>query len=225
MKISDKDKGFVTEGSILEHYFETGERVYDTKAIENGEIDIEAAEEEYDRQIMLALEEKARKEKEWEKNGLANFEKLRELQKNSLDNRLYIGERVLYLREQLELEPKDVYEPAGIVKSTLYRIENGPNCPTVQVIQKVLYSLQVTLADFSCFPDDFERWKKAITEPDNTYDIYKFRKEMLRKLEQYCFTYKLSGKETRFPRTHLNLIRNLLESSFAILDIVPHDEQ
>ena len=194
------------------------------KAIENGEIDVEAAEEEYDRQIMLALEEKARKEKEWEKNGLANFEKLRELQKNSLDNRLYIGERVLYLRERLELEPKDVYEPAGIVKSTLYRIENGPNCPTVQVIQKVLYSLQVTLADFSCFPDDFERWKKAITEPDNTYDIYKFRKEMLRKLEQYCFTYQLSGKETRFPRTHLNLIRNLLESSFAILDIVPHDE-
>ena len=38
MKISDKDKGLVTEGSILEHYFGTGERVYDTKAIENGEI-------------------------------------------------------------------------------------------------------------------------------------------------------------------------------------------
>lgn len=225
MKISDKDKGLVTEDSILEHYFETGERVYDTKAIENGEIDVEASAEDFDRQIMLALEEKARKEKEWEKNGLANFEKLRELQKNSPDNRLYIGERVLYLRERLKLEPKDVYEPAGIVKSTLYRIENGPNCPTVQVMQKVLYALQITLADFSCFPDDFERWKKAITEPENTYNIYQFRKEIFSKLEKYSFTYNLSGKEIMFPRTHLNLIKNLLESSFAILDIVPNDEK
>lgn len=212
MKINDKEKG------LLEFPHETYEYLYDFTDEE-----IQAMEESYNETNRI-IDENTRRAEEWEKRGPANFEKLREMQKNSPDNRLYIGERVLYLREQLKLEPKDVYEPAGIVKSTLYRIENGPNCPTEQVMQKVLYALQVTLSDFSCFPDDFERWKNAITESENTYDIYQFRKDTLRKLEQYSFSYNLSGKKIKFPRTHLNLIKNLLESSFAILDIVPHDE-
>ena len=83
MKISDKDKGLVTEGSILEHYFETGERVYDTKAIENGEIDVEAAEEEYDRQIMLALEEKERKD-----DLLEERRKMQQLEQEEIEKRV-----------------------------------------------------------------------------------------------------------------------------------------
>ena len=216
MKINDKEKGLLDFPQFP--YEQLNEE------LENLPIEEHEAMEDAHSEVDRIIDENARISKEWEKNGPANFEKLRELQKNSPDNRLYIGERVAYLREQLKLDPKDVYEPAGIVKSTLYRIEHGPNCPTQKVMKKVLYALQITLADFSCFPDDFERWKKAITAPENTYNIYQFRNEIFRKLEKYSFTYNLSGKEVMFPRTHLNLLKNLLESSFAILDIVPNDE-
>lgn len=224
MKISDKNKGLIPKGSVLEEYLEYDEEFYAAMEREQEGRDIEA-EEEYDHQVMLALEEKAAKEKEWEAQGPVNYDRLRQMQKDGkLSNTNYIGERVLYLRNQLDLEPIDVYEPAGISKSTLYRVEQGEHAPTESVIQKILYALQISLADFACFPDDFEHWKSIITEPDSSYDVYKFRDEVLEKLSRYSFSYKNSGKTIKFPRAHINLLKKLIESSFEVLDIVPHDE-
>ena len=224
MKISDKNKGLIPKGSVLEEYLEYDEEFYAAMEREQEGRDIEA-EEEYDHQVMLALEEKAAKEKEWEAQGPVNYDRLRQMQKDGkLSNTNYIGERVLYLRNQLYLEPIDVYEPAGISKSTLYRVEQGEHAPTESVILKILYALQISLADFACFPDDFEHWKSIITEPDSSYDVYKFRDEVLEKLSRYSFSYKNSGKTIKFPRAHINLLKKLIESSFEVLDIVPHDE-
>lgn len=224
MKISDKNKGLIPKGSVLEEYLEYDEEFYAAMEREQEGRDIEA-EEEYDHQVMLALEEKAAKEKEWEAQGPVNYDRLRQMQKDGkLSNTNYIGERVLYLRNQLDLEPIDVYEPAGISKSTLYRVEQGEHAPTESVILKILYALQISLADFACFPDDFEHWKSIITEPDSSYDVYKFRDEVLEKLSRYSFSYKNSGKTIKFPRAHINLLKRLIESSFEVLDIVPHDE-
>ena len=224
MKISDKNKGLIPKGSVLEEYFEYDEEFYASVSGPDTEEEIEE-QAERDRQIMLALEEKAAKEKEWEAQGTVNYDRLRQMQKDGkLSNTNYIGERVLYLRNQLDLEPIDVYEPAGISKSTLYRVEQGEHAPTESVIQKILYALQISLADFACFPDDFEHWKSIITEPDSSYDVYKFRDEVLEKLSRYSFSYKNSGKTIKFPRAHINLLKKLIESSFEVLDIVPHDE-
>ena len=59
MKISDKNKGLIPKDSVLEEYFEYDEEFY-------ASVSGPDTEEEYDHQVMLALEEKAAKEKEWE---------------------------------------------------------------------------------------------------------------------------------------------------------------
>ena len=161
--------------------------------------------------------------KEWIKQGPANYAKLREMQKYAPPGKNYIGERVLYLRTQLGLDPVDVYTSAGIAKTTLYRIEHGTNVPTESVMQNVLYALHTSIADFSYSPEDFEKWKESISRSSNAGNIYAFRREILRKLNG-GFSYKLSGKTVQFPRPYLNIIQSILESSFAILDIIPHDK-
>ena len=217
MKINDTAKGILP--------FEDEEPIesFIARMASHTPEELEAMEEATMRTNQL-IDQNEKQTKKWNSQGAANYARLRELQKYAPDGKNYIGERVLYLREQLNLEPVDVYTVAGIAKTTLYRIEHGTNVPTESVMQNVLYALHISIADFSCFPDDFEKWKQAITESGQSGNIYAFRQEILSKLEKGSFSYNLSGKSIQFPRAYLNILKQLLESSFAILDIIPHDK-
>lgn len=182
--------------------------------------------EEHAHELDRLYDENWQREKDWEAQGPINFEKLRELQKDGqASGTNYIGERVAYLREVSNMQPVDVYSSAGISKTTLYRIEEGRNIPTMKVFGKVLFALSTSLADFSCFPGDFEKWKSVITETEGTVNIYKYRNDILKDLENCIFVYKVSGKKVRFPRKHFLVLKKMIESSFAVLDLQPHDEE
>jgi transcriptional regulator with XRE-family HTH domain len=221
MKISDKDKGLMPipcQETDEEHLQALIER--DSKLTEADYAAMYAQELE----TMQILEENDRIKKSWEANGPVNFHQLRQLQKDGqVSGTNYIGERVVYLRKLIGLQPVDIYTSAGIAKTTLYRIEEGKNIPTEKVITNILYSLQTSLADFSCFPGDFEQWKATITNTGSSTNIYKFRDHVLAELDSYNFSYNLAGKSVQLPRAHLLFLKRLLLDSFAILDLLPHD--
>ena len=216
MKINDKAKGVLPFEDIPDE-------VYAEEYSHYTQDDIDAMEEA-SKQTNTIIDRNERALNKWKASGSANYAKLRELQKYAPNGKNYIGERVKYLREHLQLDPVDVYTSAGIAKTTLYRIEHGTNVPTESVMQNVLYALNISMADFSCFPDDFEKWKQQITNTSEAIDIYEFRQEILGKLERGSFSYNLAGKSVQFPLSHLNILKQMIESSFSILDLLPHDK-
>lgn len=219
MQITSKGKGLIAYPGNDDEY-------YEALIAEDSQLTAEdyAAMEAQSRETLQILEENEKINKAWEANGSLNFKQLRELQKDGQTRGTnYIGERVAYLRKISDMQPADVYTSAGIAKSTLYRIEEGKNIPTEKVIVNVLYALQTSLADFSCFPDDFEKWKASISNTGSSTNIYRFRDDILKQLEKGNFSYNLSGTNIKFPRKHLLLLKHLLDASFAILDLLPHD--
>lgn len=225
MKTSDSKKGLLPDKSVIKEINDIwDDPEYLASLAEDGPSDEYL--EEKNRLITLELEEKAKKEKKWEEQGVVNYEILREKQKSEQQNGTnYIGERIAFLREVSDMQPAEVYGSAGIAKTTLFRIERGENVPTQKVILKILYALSTTLADFSCFPNDFDEWKKAITETSGSENIYRFRDEVLNKLENSNFSYKVGGKDVRFSRLHLLALKRMIEASFTVLDLQQHDKE
>lgn len=220
MKVSDSKKGIKPINQEAEEAWN------DPKYLASYEEDGPSAEYliEKCKSLEKELEDKAQKQKEWEEQGVVNYEKLREKQKSEQGTN-YIGERIAYLREMSGMQPSEVYGTAGVAKTTLFRIEKGENIPSQKVILKILFALSTTLADFSCYPDKFEEWKEAITETPGSENIYKFRDEVLNKLENSNFSYKVGGKEVKFSRLHLLALKRMIEASFTVLDLQQHDKE
>lgn len=222
MKVSDSKKGIKPINQETEDAWNDPE--YLASLAEDGPSDEYLIEK--CKLIEKELEDKAQKQKEWEEQGVVNYEKLREKQKSEqASGTNYIGERIAYLRELSGMQPSEVYSTAGVAKTTLFRIERGENVPSQKVILKILFALSITLADFSCFPESFEEWKKAITETAGSENIYKFRDEVLNKLENSNFSYKVGGKEVKFSRLHLLALKRMIEASFTVLDLQQHDKE
>ncbi len=209
MKISDTKKGLIdlqTEKGICVSFDATG--MSEEEEVETlGRLQHEEETRIYDHNAKVA--------REWEKSGPINFGILQK-QENG------IGKRIEHLRQEMKMGAKDLFEAAGIAKTTLYRIEKGQHIPTLRIIKKLLVPLSISLADFSSFPENFEEWKDALTDSKNEENIFTFKKNVIGELENAVFVYENnSGKNIRVPLEHMELFRKLIKDAFGVLDLLP----
>ena len=230
--MKSKDKKLLTD-DYMEDYYASKEY---QELLAKMEEDIDISEKQYEQETRR-LEANALIERDWELQGRRNYKRLQAKQnkankeydesgiKDEDKRSKFIGERIAYLRGFYKKDPVDVYTTAGVAKTTLYRIEKGISVPSEKAISKILYVFDCSLATFANEPDDFNAWKESLEQTNDGDNIYKFRKDVLAKLDSYNFTYSVNGKTEKLPLQHLNIIKSLIASSFDILDLIPHDKK
>lgn len=216
MKISNEKKGIKP---FWEEENEAFDKILEQEVIEMQDAGIKSQSDEY-------LDNLERIEKNWKNQGKTNFEKLKQQQMYPYDNPSEytncIGKRIQHLREKQNMKAKEFYATARIAKTTLYRLEQGTHIPSDKIFSRVLEALSISLADFSCFPENFKEWTEALEESKDEIDIFKFRDKVLSEIKNGHFVWIVSGRKVRIPHNHINLIRKLLEDSFGVLDLLPH---
>ncbi len=173
----------------------------------------------------LDLEEQAKRLQDWDTKGLEFLRALRTLQIDAIrkgEQKNYIGERILYIREVNHQSQADLYQKAGVSKSTMIRCEEGINVPNEATLCKIVSGLDdFSLADFACFPGDFEAWKRSLTGPDDAPDIFEYAQSVVNTLGRGAFSYKVGESRLRVPYKCISKIKKLVEASFSVLELLP----
>lgn len=138
-----------------------------------------------------------------------------------------VGNRVKYLRELYGYTPTDLSRKIGINRTTLYHCENGDSPIKPKTVKKIIAGLDVDAYDFSYAPESYDEWiayqeNSLINVPKN---IFEFRDYVLSAIYSQHFSYIQNGEPKRVPSKYILLLKNSLQSSFDILDLIAHDKE
>ena len=212
MKIPKQSKGFV------DYSEEYNPIIPEYAYYEPSEEDVQALEAQHDAEVR-EQEENAIILKEWEEVGQRNLEIIRDIPGA-------IGERLKHLFEQKKIERIHFARQIGVSRSTLFRYCEGTSTPSKKRLLIIIDALDMDVADFCYEPKNYEKWKAVLEEKaTRKNDIFTLRDNLLERLSRNNFTFQHKGETTRLPYRHYVILKAMLESSFRILDLIPHDSE
>lgn len=212
MEISKQAKGFVDYSDENNPVIPADE--YPEPSAE----EILAMEQQYEAELREKAEN-TRAAQEWEKLGQQNIKVIRDTPKS-------IGERLEYLFAAKKIERIHFARQIGVSRSTLFRYFTGDSTPSEKKLLTIIDALDMSVADFCYEPKDTEKWKSYLVKKViKKNDIFELRDDLLKQLSNNSFTYQYNGDTLQLPYRHAMILKALLESSFRILDLIPHDKE
>ena len=212
MEISKQAKGFVDYSDEYNPVIPADEYP------EPSEEEILAMDQRHEAELR-EIEENARIAQEWEKLGQQNLKVIRDTSKS-------IGERLEYLFAAKKIERIHFARQIGVSRSTLFRYCTGYSTPSEKKLLMIIDALDMSVADFCYEPQDTPKWKSHLEKKViKKNDIFELKDVLLEQLSSNSFTYQYNGDTLRLPCRYTTILKALLESSFRILDLLPHDQE
>ncbi len=160
---------------------------------------------------------------EWHEQGQLNVEILLKQDKDTNG----IGKRLEFILRNKNIEKTEFALRIGVSRTTIHRYISGDSKPSKDKLSIILNQLQISEADFSYSPSDFEAWKNAFDlEPDyKGRNILAYRQEVLAPLQRNNFVYLHNGKAKPLPQEYFLLMKAIIENGLKVFDdLLPHDE-
>ena len=216
MKIKKEAKGLID----LSHIYnpETDDEAYFEAMLneQSEEADI-ASEEMHDAEV-LEREVNARAQKRWEEQAEENLKIIRDVTGA-------VGDRLEYLFKKKHIEKAAFARQVGIGRTTLHRYLLGSAVPNEAKLKRIIEALEMDVGDFCYAPRNLAEWKESLEEASRKRnDIFELKKELFEKLEKNNFTYTYKGSTYRLPYKHYVVLKEMLDTSFRVLDLLAHDK-
>ncbi len=135
------------------------------------------------------------------------------------------GNRIKVLREHMGYSKSELARRAGIDRSMLEKYESGKRIPKGSTLIKILNALYCDVVEFC---ENKQRRKfEALVE--KTYvaseenNIFRLKQELDDKLS-HAMSYKIGGKDVLVPRDIMISLRENINASFRILELLEGDD-
>lgn len=142
------------------------------------------------------------------------------------DGYKFFGERIKKLRKQMGYSKIELAKRSGVDRSTIVRYENGEYRPKAKTLVKILNALYCDVIEFceNKQRGKFEALikKTYIASEDN--NIFKIKQDLDDKLS-HAVSYKCDGKNVPVPKDIITVIRENLDASFKMLELLDYDEE
>lgn len=150
-----------------------------------------------------------------------------------------LGRRIEHIRTTLKLNTTQFALKTGIHRSTINDIEKGnkKGLPKISTVLQIVQKAEIEVDDFISLPDDFNRWKRVITqkyapfdidgfinvEIEKEYDLDVLLETILKLLDVKAISTTIDGKEKYLSQKHIEVLRRDIFQSFEIVKYLLSD--
>ena len=216
MKIKKEAKGLIDLSHIYNPDADS-EAFYEALLNAQDEDADRAAEEMHDAEVQ-EREVNARAQMRWEEQAEENLKIIRDVTGE-------VGKRLEYLFQKKNIEKAAFARQIGIGRTTLHRYLSGSAVPNEGKLRRIIEALEMDIGDFCYEPKNTAKWTESLEESARKRnDIFELKNELFEKLAKNNFTYTYKGSTYRLPYKHYVVLKEMLDTSFRVLDLLAHDK-